>query len=111
MEAILLVEKIDTTQKQIDAITKVVLGGFGAKNTVSSRMRFTMFTTAGAQADITGAQREQFNLAKEAYDGQAAALNELFRVTLPALEKEFEDAGGVLYNNPPSRRRFFDEKN
>jgi photosystem II stability/assembly factor-like uncharacterized protein len=111
VEAHLLTEKIDTTQKQIDAITKVVLGGFGAKNTVSSRMRFAMFTTAGAHADITGAQREQLNLAKEAYDGQSAALEELYRTTVPALEKEFEDAGGVLYNNPPGRGRFFDEKN
>jgi hypothetical protein len=59
--------------------------------------------------DVAGTQKEQYEIAKEAFDGQAEALNSLFTVKLPALEKEFEDAGGVLFNNTPERRRRFEE--
>jgi hypothetical protein len=110
VEASFMVPKIDSVQQEINDLSKVVLGGFGAKNTVSSRLSFSFFANRSAQVDVTGSQREQYALAKEAYDGQEATLNELYNSTLPALEKEFTDAGGVLYNLPP-RSRFFEDKN
>ncbi|MDA3905083.1 MAG: hypothetical protein PF484_03315 [Bacteroidales bacterium] len=109
VEANLLVNKMDDLQKEIDAVTKIVVGGFGAKNTVASRIRFAQYTTASAEVDVTGAQKEQYQIAKDAFDGQTEALNSLFTVKLPALEKEFEDAGGVLFNNAPERRRYWEE--
>ncbi len=109
VEANVLVTKIDATQKEIDALAKIIVGGFGAKNTVASRLRFAMYTTSSAQVDVTGAQKEQYDIAKKAYAGQESNLNNLFTAKLPALEKEFEEAGGVLFNNPPTRRFFFEE--
>lgn len=109
VEADVLVPKIDALQKEIDTVAKVIIGGFGAKNSVASRIRFAMFTTNSAQVDITGAQKEQYEIAKQAYDGQEKQLTNLFTVKLPELEKEFEDAGGVLFNIPSTRRRFFED--
>lgn len=110
VEASFMVPKIDSVQQEIDDLTKVILGGFGAKNTVSSRLRFASFANRSAQVNVTGSQREQYTLAKAAYDGQEAALNQLYDSTLPALEKEFMDAGGHLFNLPP-RSRFFEDEN
>lgn len=106
VEANVLLSKIEAMQTEVDAVAKVILGGFGAKNTVSSRLRFALYTTYSAQVDITGAQKEQFNIAEKMFTTEAPTLNNLFTVKLPALEKEFEAVGGVLYNNPPSRRRY-----
>lgn len=110
VEANFMVPKIDSAQQQIDDVTKVILGGFGAKNTVSSRLGFAYFANRSAQVNVTGSQREQYALAKEAYDGQEPTLNELYNNTLPALEQEFIDAGGQLFNLPP-RSRFFEDEN
>lgn len=110
VEASFMAPKIDSTTQQIDDVTKVILGGFGAKNTVSSRLGFAYFANRSAQVNVTGSQREQYALAKEAYDGQEATLNELYNNALPALEKEFMDAGGHLFNLPP-RSRFFEDEN
>lgn len=109
VEANVLVNKMNVLQKEIDAVAKIVIGGFGAKQSVSGRIRFAQYTTASAEADITGSQKEQFNLANDAFAGQADALNSLFDVELPALEKEFVAAGGVLFNNAPERRRYWEE--
>ncbi|NQU88401.1 MAG: glycosyl hydrolase [Mariniphaga sp.] len=109
VEANVLVDKIDALQKEIDAMAKVIVGGFGAKNTVAGRTRFALSTTSSAQVNITGAQKEQYKIAQEAYGGQEGSLKSLYNVKLPALEKEFEDAGGVLFNNAPTQRRFFEE--
>ncbi len=68
-----------------------------------------MYTTSTAQADITGAQKEQYEIAKKAFEGQESALNTLYASKLPALEKEFEAAGGVLFNNAPARRGYYEE--
>jgi hypothetical protein len=106
VEANTLISKINDLQKKVDATAKVVIGGFGAKNTVASRLRFAMYTTNSAQVDITGAQKEQFDIANKAYKAEESQLNMLFNDKLPALEKEFEAAGGTLYNNPPTRRRY-----
>lgn len=110
VEANVLLAKLDATQKEIDAVAKVIVGGFGAKTSVANRLRFALYTTSSAEVDITGSQKEQYQLAKDAYSGQEAALNALFDVKLPALEKEFEAAGGVLYNNPPTRNRYWEEE-
>jgi photosystem II stability/assembly factor-like uncharacterized protein len=110
VEASMMIPKIEETQKEIDDVAKVIIGGFGAKNTVASRLRFASFANSGAEVNATGSQKEQLKIAREAYDGQEGNLNTLFNSTLPALEKEFEDAGGVLFNVPQQRRRFFDEK-
>jgi len=104
VEASVLVPKIDELQKEVDAVAKSIIGGFGAKNTVASRLRFALYTTYSAQVDITGAQKEQFSIAQKEFNSNEPALNSLFDTKLPSLEKEFEDAGGVLYNNAPSRR-------
>ena len=109
VEASVLVNKMADLQKEIDDVAKVVIGGFGAKNSVSSRIRFAQYTTASAEADITGAQKEQFALAHEAFVGQVDTINNLFTVKLPALEKAFEEAGGVLFNNVPERHRYWEE--
>jgi hypothetical protein len=110
VEANVLVAKIDAIQKEIDAVAKVIVGGFGAKNTVASRVRFAMYTTSSAEVDITGAQKEQYAIAKKEYDGQKSTLNNLFETKLPALEKEFVDAGGKLYTNSSSQRRYFEDE-
>ena len=110
VEADFMLPKIDAAQDQINAVAKVIIGGFGAKNTAASRLGFANFASRSAQVEVTGSQREQYNLAKEAYDSQASALNTLYNTTLPGLEQEFQDAGGVLFNLPP-RRRFFEDKN
>ncbi len=109
VEADVLVTKIDALQKEVDGVAKVIIGGFGAKNTVASRLRYALYTTYSAQVDITGAQKEQFNIANSAYKNEAPKLNNLFNEKLPNLEKEFEKNGGVLFNNPPTRRRFYEE--
>jgi flagellar hook assembly protein FlgD len=106
VEASVLVTKISNLQKEIDTVAKSINGGFGAKNSVASRLRFALYTTSSAQVDITGGQKEQFEIAKTAYNAQEMNLNDLFNNKLPALEKEFEAVGGVLFNNPPSRRRW-----
>jgi len=38
------------------------------------------------------------------FEKQETALNELFNNQLPALEKELEKQGGILYSIPPTRR-------
>lgn len=106
VEADVLVTKINNLQKEIDTVAKSIIGGFGAKNTVASRLRFAIYTTSSAQVDITGAQKEQFEIAKQRYTSEEPRLNEMFNNKLPALEKEFESVGGVLFNDPPVRRRF-----
>ena len=108
VEANTLIDKIEAMQKENDAVAKIIVGGFGAKSSVAGRVRFALFTTSSAQVDITGTQKEQFEMAKKVFDGQAGELDNMFNNKLPALEKEFEDAGGVLFNTPPARRRFFD---
>ena len=108
VEANVLVPKINSLQSEIDSVAKAIIGGFGAKNTVQSRLRFALYTTWSAQVDITGAQKEQFNLAKTAYDAKEPDLTDLFNNKVPALEREFEAVGGVLFNDPPQRRRFDD---
>jgi len=106
VEANVLVGKLNTFEKEIDKVSKVIEGGFGAKNSVLSRIRFALYTTSSAQVDITGAQKEQFKLAEDAFKNQETTLNNLFEAKLPALEKEFEEAGGILFNNPPTGRYY-----
>ncbi|MFK5959692.1 MAG: hypothetical protein QM495_12595, partial [Lutibacter sp.] len=108
VEATILVDEMDALQQEIDKVAKVIIGGFGAKNTVLSRIQFALYTTSSAQVNITGAQKEQYKLAKAAFKNKETTLNNLFNVKLPALEKEFEDAGGILFNNPPTRRHYED---
>ncbi len=110
VEANVLVDKMDAMQRELDAVAKVVIGGFGAKNSVSSRIRFAQYTTYSANVDITGTQKEQFEIAKRDFDAQVPTLDKLFDAQLPALEKEFEDLGGILFNNQPERRRYYDEE-
>lgn len=109
VEANVLTSKIDVLQKEIDAVSKVMIGGFGAKNTVSSRVRNALYATSSAQVDITGAQKEQFKLADESFKNVVRDLNNLYETKLPSIEKEFVEAGGILFNNPPERRRYFEE--
>lgn len=109
VEADVLMDKIDVMKKDLDAITKAISGGFGAKNSVASRARFSLFASSRAAVDITGSQKEQYELAKSVFDTENAKLNSMFKTQLPALEKEFEAVGGVLYNNGQSGRRFFEE--
>ncbi|MBK3515965.1 VPS10 domain-containing protein [Carboxylicivirga marina] len=104
VEANVLVSKVDEVQKEIDAVSKVIIGGFGAKNTVSSRVRFAMYATSYAQVDATGAQKEQYAMALKAYQEKEDVLDALFKTKLPALENEVEEAGGVLYNTPSTSR-------
>ena len=72
---------------------------------MASRLRFAIYTTSSAQVDITGGQKEQFEIAKKEYNSKESSLTDLFNNKIPALEKEFEAVGGVLFNNPPTRRR------
>ncbi|WP_456376038.1 glycosyl hydrolase [Lutibacter sp.] len=109
VEATILASKIDALQKEIDAVSKVIIGGFGAKNTVSSRVRNALYATSSAQVDITGAQKEQFKIAKNSFKNTEADLNNLFEVKLPAIEKEFVEAGGILFNNQPEGRRYYED--
>jgi hypothetical protein len=106
VESDVLIPKIKNVQTEIDSVAKVIVGGFGAKNSAASRLSFAIYTSRSAQVDITGAQKEQFKLAKDTYESEESNLNELFTNKIPALEKEFEDLGGILYNNPSERRRY-----
>lgn len=109
VEANTLLPEIIETQKKVNDVAKVIIGGFGAKNTVSSRLRFASFATFSADVDITGAQKEQYNLASEGFESVEDELNTLFNQTIPDIEQKFKDAGGVMYNLPPGGRRWFDE--
>ena len=108
-EAGVLEKRIFDLEQEIKAVSKVVFGGSGAKNSVSSRFRFAQYATSSAQVDVTGAQKEQFDLAKTAFESQIGKFNKLFDVDVPAIENDFVKAGGVLFNNPPTQRRFFEE--
>jgi photosystem II stability/assembly factor-like uncharacterized protein len=109
VEASTMLQKINETQDQINSVSKALIGGFGAKNTASSRLRFASFATRSAEVDVTGAQKEQLEIAQGIYDEQRDTLDQLFNSKLPSLEEEFENAGGVLYNVPQQRRRSFEE--
>lgn len=109
VEADALEEKIMATKKEIDAVAKVIIGGFGAKNSAISRLRFAMYASSSAEVDITGAMTEQYELAKKLFDSKANDLNNLYENKLPALEKEFEDMGGLRFNTPPRRGWWFDQ--
>jgi len=91
-----MVKDINALQKEVDAVTKVINGGFGAKISVRSSLGFAGYATAGAQVDITGAQIEQYELAKKAFEGTKSALAVLYDRKLPELEKKYVAAGGVL---------------
>jgi len=91
-----LVAEINALQKEIDAVTKVISGGFGAKKSVSGSLGFAGYATSGAHVNLTGAQKEQYNWAKNAFKGQPNIIANLYNNKLPALEKKFIDAGGVL---------------
>ena len=100
--------KIAKTQDEINAVAKVIVGGFGAKNTVNSRLSFARYANY-AQVDITGTQKEQFDIAKKDFTEISPKLNYLFDVQLPALEKEFVELGGVLHNKGNSGRSWFED--
>ena len=110
VEADFMVPRIDSVQNQIDAVAKVIIGGFGAKNTVSSRLSFASYASRSAQVEVTGSQQEQLSLARTAYAAQENLLNNLYEVVLPSLEQEFQNAGGQLFNLPP-RPRSFEDRN
>ncbi|HKJ07262.1 MAG TPA: hypothetical protein VJ970_07340, partial [Flavobacteriaceae bacterium] len=103
-----LTKRLTDLQKEVDDVSKIILGGFGAKNSVASRIRFVNYVTSSAQVDITGAQKEQYALAKKAFNSQEAKLTTLYNSKLPAIEKDFIEAGGILYSNM-NRRRYFKE--
>lgn len=96
VEGNFLVTEINSLQQEVDAVTKVVSGGFGAKKSVSGSLGYAGYATAGAHVNISGAQKEQVNLAREAFKGQPAIIADLYNNKLPALEKKFKEAGGVL---------------
>lgn len=90
VEANTLAVKIASSQEDVNEIAKLIIGGFGAKNTVASRLRFASFAIGGAEVDVTGSQQEQLALAKDGYNGIVNALDNLFDTKLPALEEEFK---------------------
>ncbi len=96
VEGDFLVADINALQKEVDAVTKIVSGGFGTKISVYSSLRFAGYATSGAHVNLSGAQKEQYNLAKEGFKGQPATIADLYNNKLPALEKKFKAAGGVL---------------
>lgn len=96
VEGNFLIEEINALQKEVDAVSKVISGGFGAKRSVSGSLGFAGYATSGAHVNITGAQKEQYNLAKKAFADQPDMIADLFNNKLPALEKKFKAAGGVL---------------
>lgn len=96
VEGDFLIKEINAFQKEVDAVTKVVTGGFGAKISVSSSLGYAGYATSGAHVNITGAQKEQYELAKSAFKGQPEIIANLLNNKLPALEKKFKAAGGVL---------------
>lgn len=96
-----LLEQIENTQRDIDNVKKVISGGPGSKNTVSSRLGFATWASSSAQVDIMGSQREQFELAQEDYTAQEELLLDLYELRVPELERQFQEAGGILYNLSP----------
>jgi len=104
VEASVLINKINGLQSKLDTIQNVLFGGYGMKNPVSGRVRFALYASSNAQVDVTGTQQEQYHIAHSMFEKQETALNELFNNQLPALEKELEKQGGILYSIPPTRR-------
>ena len=96
VEGNFMIQEINALQKEVDAVAKVIIGGFGAKRSVTGSLGYAGYATSGAEVNITGAQKEQFKLAKEAFNGQAHSLADLYNNKLPDLEKRFKSAGGVL---------------
>lgn len=96
VQANFLVAEIQSLQDEVNAVTNVISGGFGAELTVSGSLGFAGYATAGAFVNITGAQKEQYNLAKKGYDSQMPTLTNLYDNKLPALEAKYKKAGGVL---------------
>lgn len=101
--------KIRRMKDEIKAVQKVIRGGYGAKNSASSRARFAQYAASYAHVDVTGAMKEQYNLSKELFESKEAELMALFNDKLPALEKEFVEAGGTLFNTPPTRRWWWND--
>jgi hypothetical protein len=91
-----LVQDINSLKSEVDTISNIMTGGFGAKLTVRGSLGFAGYASSGAHVDVTGAQREQFNIAKEMYEGQAGKIDDLYDNKLPALLKKYKDAGGVI---------------
>ncbi len=109
VKASVLVEKINQAKKEIDEVTNIISGGFGAKKTVSNCLSFASYATRSAHVNVTGAMKEQYDLAKKYYESQQTKLNTLFETTLPNLEKDYVKAGGVLFDNPQPRRWWWEE--
>ena len=108
VEAVSLEPKIKALSDEIKEVRKVIVGGSGVQNSALSRLRFALYAGNSAEVDITGAMKEQYGLAKELYDSKAAELEALYKTKVPALEKEFEDMGGKLFNAPPRSGWFFE---
>nr|MBX2871691.1 hypothetical protein [Saprospiraceae bacterium] len=110
VEGTMLLSRINNMEANIDSISKVIMGGFGAKTSAMGRARFASRAVSRAQVNVTGAMQEQYDLAKTAYDSQANVIEQMRNTDLPALEKAFEDAGGVLFTVPQNRRGAEEDK-
>ena len=58
-----------------------------------NRARFAVSATSGAVDNITGAQREQYNLAKQKFDAVYEKLKRIHETDFPAFESELEKVG------------------
>ena len=101
VESGFMIEQLDAFQQEMNMVAKALIGGFGAKNTASSRLSFASYALRGSHVDVTGAQREQFSMARREYDAQSSQLDDLYNNQLPELEQQYQDAGGVLRPGSP----------
>lgn len=102
VEANVLINKINGMHSEVDTIQNVLFGGFGMKNPVSGRVRFALYASSNAHVDVTGSQKEQYKIALNMFKDQEKALIDLVKNKLPALENEFVEQGGILYDIPTS---------
>lgn len=91
-----LKKDMQNLQEEIDAVSKVLMGGQGAHISASGSIGFAGYATARADVNVTGAQKEQFELARKAYDSQIGQLNKLYEEKIPELTEKFKAAGGSI---------------
>ena len=90
-----MVAEIAAFQKEVEAVSKVILGGQGSYISASGSIGFAGYATSGTDTNITGAQKEQYELAKKAYDSVKDKVTQLYEKQLPALEAQVKAAAGL----------------
>jgi len=96
VEGSFLIKDINSLKEELDGINNIMAGRSGRKLTVRGSLGFAGYASSGAHVNVTGAQKEQFNIAKEMFESQVGKIDDLYDNKLPDLIKKYKDAGGVI---------------